>query len=233
MKLIEQKRTIIPACDCNLEVLKKIAIAGAGNKLVGAYKVGFRLGLWYGLPHIVETIRDYDEEAPIIYDHQKAGTDIPDTGKAFAKVCKEAGINSVILFPQAGPVTQEAWIKACQDEGLHVIAGGMMTHPGYTTGNGGYILEDKIGLMYAKSFDLGIRDFVVPGNKPEYIKFIQDLVHDSVFYAPGFITQGGNISESGKVAGDKFHAIIGRGITQADDIRVAITELTSHIKQLL
>ena len=50
-----------------------------------------------------------------------------------------------------------------------------------------------------------------------------------IFYAPGFIAQGGNISDAAKVAGDRFHGIVGRGIYQAVDKKAAAIEHTSQL----
>ena len=44
------------------------------------YKVGLSLALDCGLPKVVEIAREYTDK-PIIYDHLKAGTDIPEVGK--------------------------------------------------------------------------------------------------------------------------------------------------------
>ena len=41
------------------------------------------------------------------------------------------------------------------------------------------------------------------------------------FASPGFVAQGGSLSKAADVAGRWYHGIIGRGITQAKDIRTA------------
>lgn len=100
-KIIERYRSVIPACDVpTLEEFEEIVKETADVEGIGGYKVGLELGLSYGLGRVVEVARKYTAK-PIIYDHQKAGTDIPDTGKNFAEVCKRAGVDAVILFPQA------------------------------------------------------------------------------------------------------------------------------------
>src|SRR3989338_11087488 len=112
MSIIKIARSIVPACDMDdlpdFESLIKEVDAVKG---IGAYKIGFELGLKYGLPAVVKAARKYTKK-PIIYDHQKAATDVPFTGAKFAKVCKDAGIDAIILFPQAGPITEREWIKA-------------------------------------------------------------------------------------------------------------------------
>jgi orotidine-5'-phosphate decarboxylase len=230
--LIRRERSIIPACDVSLEVYEKIIRETAGIDGVGAYKVGFQLGLLYGLPKVVETAKKYTDK-PVIYDHQKAGTDIPDTGKNFAETLAAAGVDAVILFPQAGPETERAWIRAAQQEGLGVIVGGWMTHAKYVASEGGYLLDDAVLAMYANAAKEGVSDFVVPGNKPDVIAKIRALLEGEgvkpVFYAPGFVAQGGEISEAAKAAGKRWHAIVGRGIYTAEDIKAAALEHAKHL----
>jgi orotidine-5'-phosphate decarboxylase len=45
----------------------------------------------------------------------------------------------------------------------------------------------------------------------------------------GFIVQGGRITEVAKAAGDSWHAIVGREIYEAKDVRVAAKEMTSQL----
>lgn len=230
--IIEQARSIIPACDCGAERYEALVKATAGIPAVGAYKLGFFLALSIGLPRAVEIARRYTKK-PLIYDHQKAATDIPDTGKAFAKVCKDAGINAVILFPQAGPETERAWIDYALSEELGVIVGGLMTHKKYVRSEGGYIADDAIIEMYEKAANLGVNDYVVPGNNPEAIKKIRAMLEREhshpVFYSPGFVAQCGTITDAAKAAGERYHAIVGRAIYEAEDMGAAAKELCSHL----
>ena len=230
--LIKLKKSIIPSCDVDsLEKLGKLVKETCSVKGIGAYKIGFELVILFGIKEVIKTIRKYTK-LPIIYDHQKAGTDIPDTGIKFMKACK--GVDAVILFPQAGPETEKAWIKAAQKEGMHVIIGGEMTHPGYLSGDGGFLEDDAPTRMYEIAASLGVKDFVVPGNKPDRIKFYRDFlkgvgVKEPVFYSPGLITQGGDVSEGAKAAGENWHAIIGRALYEAKDMKKAAQELVKNL----
>jgi len=158
---------------------------------------------------------------------------VPFTGRIFAELCKEAGIDAVILFPQAGPETERAWIYHALDQGLKVIVGGRMTHPAYAQSEGGFISDEGALDMYRIAARAGINNFVVPGNKPGVIKLVKEVIEAEgitpTFYAPGFVGQGGIISEAAKVAGNYWHAIVGRGIRQAQDMKEATLELTSQI----
>ena len=87
--------------------------------------------------------------------------------------------------------------------------------------------------MYRIAARAGINNFVVPGNKPDVIKQVKELVEaegvSPVFYAPGFVAQGGKIEDATKVAGERWHAIVGRGIYQAKDMKKAAEEYTSKL----
>lgn len=230
---IELDRSVIPACDVAGEELEELVKATADVPGIGAYKLGMVPALTMGLPRAVEIIRHYTDK-PIIYDHQKAATDIPDTGHPFARACKEAGIDMVILFPQAGPVTEKAWIRAAKEEGLGVAVGGLMTHQQYTLGEGGYICDQSVVDMYLNAVKEGVTDFVVPGTKVEAIHKIREMLENEgiqpTFYSPGLIKQGGDVKAASEAAGPRWHAIVGRSLYGADDIRKAAEELVKLIK---
>lgn len=232
-RIIERDRSIIPACDIpTLEQFEELIKQTKDVEGIGGYKIGFELGLGYGLERVVETARKYTDK-PIIYDHQKAATDIPETGKNFAKACKKSGIDAVILFPQSGPETERAWIYHALDNGLGVIVGGRMTHPAYAQSEGGFISDEGALEMYRIAARAGINNFVVPGNKIDVIRLVKETVESEgvnpVFYAPGFVAQGGKIEDAANVAGDRWHAIVGRGIYQAGDMKKVALEYTSQL----
>ncbi len=232
--IISLDRSIIPACDVStLAEFRDLVRQTADIDAIGGYKIGFELGLGYGLPKIAEVARKCTNK-PLIYDHQKAGTDIPDTGKSFARICKSSGIDAIILFPQAGPKTEEAWIKAAQDENLGVIVGGLMTHSSYVRSEGGYLADEAIMEMYLNAAALGVTEFVVPGNKPDKISKIKTALEERgiapIFYSPGFLAQGGSITAAAEVAGQQWHAIVGRGIYQASDMGEAARTYASQLR---
>jgi orotidine-5'-phosphate decarboxylase len=230
--LISLPRTIVPACDVDLSKFEELVDATADVDRIGAYKIGFSLGLAHGLKAVVKTARKYTNK-PLIYDHQKAATDIPETGAIFAKIAAEAGISAVILFPQAGPVTLRAWFQAAEGAGLHVIVGGRMTHEGYVASEGGYLADGGPDRMYLDAARLGATEFVVPGNQPDFIRHIRETLVQTgiepVFYAPGFVAQKGQISEAAKAAGPRWHAIVGRAIYDSPDMRHAAMTLAASI----
>jgi len=230
MPIINLKKSIIPSCDVeSLEKLDKLVKSTCNVKGVGAYKIGFELVIPFGMEKVVKAIRKHTK-LPIIYDHQKAGTDIPDMGFKFMDACK--GADAVILFPQAGPETEAAWIKAARQAKMNVIIGGEMTHKGYLKNENGFIDDNAPKRMYKIAASLGVTDFVVPGNKPdkclEYNNLIKKKIKNPVYYSPGLITQGGSISELAKKL-DSWHAIVGRAIYEADDMKKAAEEFAQSL----
>lgn len=232
-EIIGLKRSLIPACDVpTIMQFSELAEKTAGVKKIGAYKIGFELALRYGLKKVTEVAREHTGK-PLIYDHQKAATDIPDIAGKFASVCKKAGVDAVIIFPMAGPETEKAWIGACMKEGLGVIVGGEMTHRAYLESEGGFIADSAPERIYGIAAGLGVRDFVVPGNKPEkirkYRKFFENLGIKPVLYSPGLVAQGGSLTEAAGAAGGNWHAIVGRALYGAKDFRKAAEQLAREL----
>lgn len=225
---LPSKHSLIPACDVTIDVYEELVKQTADLPMVSAYKIGFVLGLSAGLPKVVEVTRRYTDK-PLIYDHQKAATDIPDTGEVFAATLKQAGMDAVILFPQAGPRTEEAWIRAAQKHELGVIVGGWMTHAGYKQPDDGYLTHEGVLRMYQLAAELGVTEYVVPGNQPDVIASIRNLLVEAgvqpTFYSPGLLTQGGGIVEAAKAADGNWHAIVGRRIYQSPNYREAALEI--------
>ncbi len=226
MQLIRQSKSIIPSCDVDsIEKLKKLVRETCDVKGVSAYKIGFEIIIPFGMEKVAETIRKITNK-PIIYDHQKAATDIPEMGSKFVTACKLA--DSVIFFPQAGPETEKAWILAAQKAKMHVIVGGEMTHPAYLREAGGFIENDAPKKIYEIAASLGIADFVVPGNKPGkvliYKKIVESKIKNPVFYSPGLVTQGGDITGIAQKL-ERWHAIVGRAIYEAKDMKKAAEEM--------
>ncbi|MBI2541407.1 orotidine 5'-phosphate decarboxylase [Candidatus Woesearchaeota archaeon] len=230
MAMIKLKKSVIPSCDVgSLGELGRLVKSTCSVKGIGAYKIGFELVIPFGMENVVKTIRKLTK-LPIIYDHQKAGTDIPEMGGKFMKACRLA--DAVIIFPQAGPETEIAWIKAAQQAKTKIIVGGEMTHQAFLKEAGGFIDDDAPKRIYEIAASMGVADFVIPGNKPEksmeYAKLIKNKIKNPVFYSPGLITQGGGISDLALQL-DSWHAIVGRAIYEAKDMKKAAEEFAKEL----
>lgn len=205
---------LMPSLD-QTELAPAIAMVAriAAHPFVSSFKVGFSLGLGEGLPRVVAAIRAHTEK-PVVYDHQKAATDIPDTGDLFARTLARAGIGEAILFPQAGPATLRGWVKGLRDHGVEPVVGGLMTHAGFLESEGGFLVDRSVAAVYALAAELGVRRFVVPLTKPAAIRGLV-FPADAIFYSPGFGAQGGDPSAFPFLR--EHHLIAGRALFAAPD----------------
>lgn len=226
----DKQYRIIPALDTtDLEAALRLVCRTAGRQSVYGYKLGFALGLSHGLPETVRRIREWTDK-PLIYDHQKAATDIPDTGALFGDVMKNAGITEVILFPHTGPRTLEAWVRAMQERELKTIVGAVMTHPAYLVSEGGFIADEAAAAIYRQAAGLGVGAFVTPLTKPEVVAKLAAEVPftaEQEFYSPGFGAQGG---DPGKFPALKRHYLImGRSLMAAEDPAKKLAEVEEEL----
>lgn len=152
------------------------------------------------------------------------------------------GVDAAIIFPFTGPVTQRAWTKELQDREIRVITGAEMTHDHIAASRdglkGGYVHPEAFERMFALAVELGVRDFVVPGNKPNKVAIYRGFFDEEIgegeytLWAPGFITQGGDLTETGQAAGPNFNAIVGSGIYNHENPYRAAYDLGQKILSL-
>ncbi|MEW6660116.1 MAG: orotidine 5'-phosphate decarboxylase / HUMPS family protein [Thermodesulfobacteriota bacterium] len=240
MDILHGKYGIIPACDLTgLKELVKLVKETCSLDFIQAYKIGVRMLALEGAKKIVQEIRRFTD-LPIIYDHQKYGTDIPDlSGGDILESLKNAGIDGLIIFPFAGIRTLKATVEGCRRANLLPIVGGEMTHPGFLVSEGGYIADSAPAKIYRDAAHLGVDTFVVPGTKinkiKEYAKLIGDIVPSPRLMFPGVGKgQSGDIAAAFKAALPyKCSAIVGRGIYAAPNIGSAAAALWERASSVL
>ena len=240
MTLFKGNYGIIPACDVQditslVNVIKDTRSLG----FIQGYKLGIKIIAFEGAKKVIKAIRELTD-LPIIYDHQKYGTDIPElSGGDIVDGFKKMGFDGLIIFPFAGINTLRAIIEGCERTDLLPIVGGEMTHPGFLVSEGGYIADDAPTRIYLDAAHLGVDTFVVPGTKidkiKEYAVLIGDMVPNPRFMFPGIGKgQGGDIAEAFKAAFPySCSAIVGRGIYAAKDISAAATALWESASSVL
>ena len=215
--------------------LRRLAELAAEVPEVVGVKIGFSLALRHGLGSVVKAVRDVSGVA-VIYDHQKAATDIPAMGPPFAAVCQEAGVQGVIFFPHSGPRTLEGFVSGAFDRGLTPIVGLVMTHPAYLQSEGGYILDDAPDSICKVAIDLGVKDFVLPGNKTDMVaRFAAgplEAVKPATIMMPGIGSQGGSVSSAFEAAAPhRRFAIVGSAVYKARDRGAALRALAEEARQ--
>lgn len=234
-RIISANRSIIVGADVKPEDFDDLVTPMKGVEVVSSVKIGFEVAFG-GLREAVHSMKNIRPDLIAIYDHQKAGNDIDKTGRNFARALARAEVDAAILFPFTGQPVQARWTYELQDRGIGVLVGSEMTHPGFRASEGGRIADDRLMDIFEQAVTEQVSDFVVPGNKPGKVKeyrefFERELgVGNFTLYAPGFIDQGGNISEAGKAAGENWHAIVASAIIDAQDRAAKATELGKQIK---
>ncbi len=232
-RIIDADRSVIVACDVSFERFEEIVKSTADVDGIGGYKIPARSGR-KGWERWIETARKHTNK-PLIYDGQKLGNDIQDvTPRDMTTELKAAGFDTFILFPHSGPESERGWLYHALDKGLNVIVGGWMTHPTYTKSEGGFITDEGALEIYRIAARAGVTHFVVPGNKLDAIQKINEVIaaegiDEPTLYSPGFVAQGGKIGDAAKVAGKKYHGIIGRGISESENPHEAAKLYTSQI----
>lgn len=213
---------VIPALDVSsiAEAAFIIRHTRMYDGIVG-YKVGKSLGLWNGLPKVIEKLSRLTDK-PLIYDDQKSPGDIPAQAREFVQLLSESNVDFAIGFPHSGPAVMEAFLDECRKLEIEPIIGLHMTHDKFTVSEGGWIADKGPKQAFKLAVEMGVTNFVVPGSKPEhvagYYKFLTGKCKlnpkDLRLFAPGFIAQGGSITKCGQVAGQNWCAIVGTAITK-------------------
>ena len=226
MMLFEKEHGVIVACDVlSIEHFRELVSRTYHIEGIVGYKVGATLGLSYGLGALSEIVREHCD-LPLIYDHQKAGTDIPQMGEKFAEVCSSSGINSMIIFPQAGPETEKAFIRAIFEKNMVPMVGGEMTHTAYLEKEGGFIKNDSPERIYRVGAENGVEYFILPGNRYDAIKkyneFLSEMISAPKYCMPGIGSQGGEIGKAFSILkGRSAYAIVGSAIYRSSNIENA------------
>lgn len=247
--MIQKDKGIIIACDCDFEIYSKILRETKELEEIVGYKLGSELSL-YGRKKIVLLTKNYTDK-PLIYDHQKGGTDVSHMGKSFANSAKDDGVDAVILFPRMFNKKAEiAYITAAKEKDLSILVGGLTTEEAERTKefNEGDVnklstieIIEYIALtagwqsIYKTAIGEGVANFVLPGNILEITKEIKDFILKEskiapIFYTPGIGAQGGKLSELAELfKGSLWYPIIGRSIYESPNIKEKVRELINQM----
>lgn len=223
-------------CATDLDDLETIArLLDAIDPVEGlvGYKFGSLLTLRFGLAAVVKAFRGLTSKW-LIYDHQKAGLDIPSMASEFVAICRDAGMDALILFPLAGPGSVNAFVGATLEAGLVPIVGGALPLPDYLAPVGGFVAEDALSRILDRAYTLGARDFIIPATdafaiRAQAAKFAAQ--GDTRLYIPGIGALGGDIARAFAAARPLgSYAIIGRAIYAAKDPAAAARRLAGEAR---
>lgn len=210
------RRGIVCACDVpSLDALVRLLEAvDAVEGLVG-YKLGSLLVLRHGLVEVMRAVRKMTAKT-ILYDHQKAGLDIPSMAAEYVGACREAGVEALILFPLGGPTAVDAFVGQTLQAGLRPVVGGALPLRDYSTRAGGYVAPTALARIVERALRLGARDFIVPATDLAAVRATARRLarrRGTRLFLPGIGALGGSLEAAMRAAGEvATYAIIGRAI---------------------
>jgi orotidine-5'-phosphate decarboxylase len=226
--LLKSKHGIIISCDfSNIEKLEKLVKETCSLDFIQGYKIGMILVLKNGIKKVTSIIKKHTD-SPIVYDHQKFGSDIPEICSGeILQIIKDAGVEALVIFPHAGIETLKSTVKECFKIGLIPIVGGDMSHPGYNVKDGGYIDEGASQRIYIDAATIGVTHFILPCLKLERIKIymhkLVNIVNNPQIFITGIreeVTE--EFLEACKIIHSyNSYSVIGRGITEEKDFSSA------------
>ena len=187
---------------------------------VAGYKLGLTSVLTFGLSESVRRLRDLTD-LPILYDHQKAGPDMPDMAVKYTAMCAEAGVDGLILFPVAGPTAVDKFVGEAVRGGLIPVVGGEIPVPDYCVSGGGYMVDDALDRILARAAANNADHFVLPAHNKAKIgrwsTWLSANVKDATALITGFGALGGTINDAfaASAACPRRFAIVGRLITNS------------------
>src|SRR5215469_11025306 len=183
----------------SLDEMSRVVEQTSGISGVVGYKVGLTVTLRLGLSGAVRHLRA-STDLPLIYDHQKAGPDVPDMAQKFSATCKEAKVDGVILFPLAGPRAVVAFAGSAYLNRLLPIVGGDLPFFDYNATGGGYVIDDALNKIFRKAIEVGVDHFVIPGNTAKKIahhaRWLVEEIERPILFVPGIGALGGSIAET-------------------------------------
>ncbi len=224
---------IVPALDMeSLDEMRRVVEQTSRVEGIVGFKVGLTAVLQLGLGQAIRQLRGATD-LPLIYDHQKAGPDVPDMAAKFCATCRAAGVDGLILFPVAGPRAVREFVGHALKNDILPVVGGDLPLPDYNVAGGGFIADDALDRIFALAIEIGATSFVVPANKPAKVKHHADalkakLARPSLFM-PGIGALGGSIGETfSQAPGCQLYAVVGRAIYGAPDALEAAKRLAGE-----
>ncbi len=184
---------------------------------IDVIKFNYPLVLREGLEIITRVKETYGR--PILADFKIA--DVPVTNNRIIDLCREAGADGVMVQGFIGIDAIQAAIEAAGEMKVFVVT--QLTNPGGLDFTGRFT-EEFAGLARM----LGAAGVQAPGNRPEVVRKVRQIVGEEMMIACcGIGTQGGKFGEAIGAGGD--FEIIGRAIYQSPDPARTTAEIREAI----
>ncbi len=171
MELFSLKNGILISIkSTRLSTLERIINACRDLPYVAGFKVNSEITLINGLNDVISTAKKQTEK-PLIFDHQKFGSDTPETySGSLLDTIKASGVDGLVVFPLSGRIVLETIIDKCLKIDLLPIVSGDLSYTGYFNDEGGYIYSDTQQRIYLEAASIGVSHFMMSCNRLDRIK---------------------------------------------------------------
>jgi len=225
---------LIPALDIDdFTVVRRLVAATTNIPGLAGYKIGCAAALTVGLAGAVRALRE-ETDLPLLYDHQKAGPDIPDTAGLFAALAAQAGVDGLIIFPLSGLRAIEKFTAELKARNVLPIVGGELPMREYRQRYGGFIVNDALKKILAAAVPAGVRHFILPANDPRrlssHLAYLRSITNQASLFLPGIGALGGTVKKTFALVGEwPAYAIVGRAVIQAAKPAEAARRLAAEV----
>ena len=226
---------IIPALDVSSTAAARDIVAATSSVpgVVG-YKLGLATVLELGLAAAVDVVAGLTD-LPVIYDHQKAGLDIPSNAINFARSLSAAGVRAAVVFPIAGPRATVKYTSAIRAAGIVPLVGGLLALSDYTRSAGGWVSDDVLEQVARISLAHSEHHLVVPAgiHIGPVVRLAAEAGVRPRLFVPGISASGLELQALSAVAGSVagIYPIVGRAVVAADDPAAAAARLVSALNE--
>jgi orotidine-5'-phosphate decarboxylase len=232
-RAIKGRYGVMPALDIENfdDVLRLVESTTLIEGIIG-YKLGLTAVLRIGLFEAIRRVRGITP-LPIIYDHQKAGLDVPSMAQKLTNLVADAGADALILFPVAGPTAVAKFVESSIASGLTPLVGGELAVDDYTVSGGGFIGDNALVRIIELAASHSATNFIVPAHSSDRVRVLAEharsVANDPALFLPGIGDLGGSIPKAFDAAGHiRAYAIVGRAIYNAQNPAEAARRLAGE-----
>ncbi|MEW6070362.1 MAG: orotidine-5'-phosphate decarboxylase, partial [Candidatus Thermoplasmatota archaeon] len=175
---MKKESRLILALD-ETESNKALEIAKNLSKLVDAIKIGYPLVLSAG----IDVIKEISKFAYVLCDFKLA--DIPNTNLLIMKQAFDRGAGGIILHGFVGSDSVKACIEEASLRKKDVFVVTEMSHEGALE-----YLKPISNELAKKAVELGATGIIAPGNRPDRVRELRNIVGSLLILCPGIGVQG-------------------------------------------
>ena len=243
--LLSDSKGLMPTLDTSdIKTLGRILRAvkqnmDTGDSRVTAIKLGLVPIINPGLVFMTGLMKALEmDDVDIVVDFQKLGNDVEAILKLLVQLMDIDQVKAIITFPFAGMPALRAVVDECRGIDKVPILGTELTVDGFYVSQGGMIADGACEVFLANAItELGLRNFVFPGNKPARAKVYNGVCANLIgagkycAISPGFGKdfQRGNVEIIDEILGPvPWQAVLGKEISTQDSVKNMVAVLQKY-----